>query len=138
MKLRTLGAFAAGLAAAAILYKVMVEVSIPIRAWYLHKYLRPIDPGAIWPVLWPALDFQMLPLVALIIGGLVAGCVYNRRSFLFAALVGIAFGIIWFVGITRLKPIDVIFVTFLLAVIGLSTLACHVGQRLLSFSRPDL
>ena len=72
-------AIAIGLASAAISYELLQLAFSPIEAWYFHKFIEPIDPDrALPPLMW--VHVLVLPLVAAIIGGLIATYFYKGKA----------------------------------------------------------
>jgi hypothetical protein len=72
-------------------FLVLQAVFLPFQTWYFRRFIKPIDGNATGlPFEW--VTYIVLPLLASLFGGAVAGILNRRASTNFYLLVGLALG----------------------------------------------
>jgi uncharacterized membrane protein len=79
-----------GIAAWAGVFWLLSEGFLPVQRWYFHRYIERFDPD---PPFLPleSVVFLVFPCVATVLGGVVAGFVLRRRSYLLSILLAVIF-----------------------------------------------
>jgi hypothetical protein len=123
-------AIAAAVSSSLAVFLALQAAFLQFQVWHFRRFIKPADGNATaLPFEWVV--FIVLPLLASLLGGAVAGIVFRRASMVFCLLVGLALGGTVF--LTMLKhPPDWGLLLFSLLVAAVGSYAVFASSSLAS------